>query len=105
MNSHAAIPPRVLLEAVTELVRVAGAVALRYFRTGLAVETKADGSPVTAADRAAETAALDGIARRFPAYAALGAELGASCSWARRWLFAHIDRGRMFLLGTSLCAH
>ena len=34
----------------------AGQVALRYFDTGVAVETKADQSPVTIADRSAEEA-------------------------------------------------
>lgn len=52
---------RVLLEAVTEAARVAGAVALGYYRRGVGVETKGDDSPVTIADREAEQAAHDWI--------------------------------------------
>ena len=49
------ISPTLLLEATQEAGRIAGAVALRHFRTELDVETKADGSPVTIADREAES--------------------------------------------------
>ena len=43
-----------LLQAVEEVARLTGQVALRHYRTGVSVETKGDGSPVTIADRAAE---------------------------------------------------
>ena len=49
-----------------ELARLTGTVALRYYRSRLTVETKADGSPVTEADRAAETAARAWVRSRFP---------------------------------------
>src|SRR6185436_160818 len=55
-----------LLEPVSEVARLAGAVALESFGARLAIESKADGSPVTAADRAAERAAREWIERRFP---------------------------------------
>ena len=42
-----------LMQAVTDVARIAGTVALGHFRTRLDVETKGDGSPVTMADRAA----------------------------------------------------
>ena len=42
-----------------ELARLTGDIALRHYRSRLVVETKADGSPVTVADRAAEAAARD----------------------------------------------
>ena len=47
-----------LLEAVTELARLAGDTALAHFRGGVAVELKGDGSPVTIADRASERMAV-----------------------------------------------
>ena len=65
-----------LLEAVTDVARVAGAIALESFGKGIAVETKQDGSPVTAADRAAEVAAREWITARFPEDAILGEEFG-----------------------------
>ena len=56
-----------LLEAVTDVARAAGAVALRHFKSTLTVERKSDGSPVTIADRGAEHCARDWIRVRFPA--------------------------------------
>jgi len=59
-----------LLHGVAELARLAGDVALGYFdrarRSELPVSYKADGSPVTAADRGAEAAAREWIERPFP---------------------------------------
>src|SRR5437660_12430267 len=66
-----------LLEAVQELARRTGGVALRHFRSALAVEAKTDGSPVTIADRSAEQAARWWITRRFPEDGILGEEFGA----------------------------
>ena len=65
-----------LLEAVAEVARVAGDTALRHFRAGIPVETKRDGTPVTAADRAAEQAAREWLRERFPEDGILGEELG-----------------------------
>lgn len=65
-----------LLEAVTELARLAGETALAHFRDSLMVELKGDGSPVTDADRSAERAARDWISRRFPDDGILGEEYG-----------------------------
>ena len=68
--------PSVLLEAVTDVARIAGDVALRFFKSSLAVDTKGDGSPVTIADRTAEHEAREWIAARFPGDAVLGEEFG-----------------------------
>ena len=96
-----------LLEAVGELARVAGDVAQRHFaasrRARLNVETKADGSPVTIADREAEQAARDWIARRFPDDGVLGEELGESRPGARRrWILDPIDGTKSFVRGVPL---
>ena len=53
---------RALLPAVLE----AGAVEMRHYGEGVAVETKADASPVTAADREAEAVLLTALARIAP---------------------------------------
>jgi 3'-phosphoadenosine 5'-phosphosulfate (PAPS) 3'-phosphatase len=58
--------PSTLLAAAEELARLTGGVALSHYRSALAVEQKADGSPVTAADRAAEQAAREWVRSRFP---------------------------------------
>lgn len=91
------------LEPVAEAARIAGEVALRHFRTGLAVEQKSDGSPVTAADREAERAVREWIERRFPGDAVLGEEYGATGEeTARRWLVDPIDGTKSFVAGVPL---
>jgi histidinol phosphatase-like enzyme (inositol monophosphatase family) len=100
--------PALLLHAAADVARVAGDVALRHFRAGpaggaIAVETKGDGSPVTAADRAAERAARDWLAERFPADGVLGEEFGASRPGAaRRWVLDPIDGTKTFVRGVPL---
>ncbi|MDE3153246.1 MAG: histidinol-phosphatase [Gemmatimonadota bacterium] len=95
--------PRTLLEPVAELARLAGAVALRHFRTTLVAETKADGSPVTIADREAERVARDWIARRFPDDGVLGEEFGVERADApRRWIIDPIDGTKSFIRGVPL---
>ncbi|ABD89773.1 3'(2'),5'-bisphosphate nucleotidase CysQ family protein [Rhodopseudomonas palustris] len=55
-----------LLAGLTELVLRAGAAILAVDRGHLAVEGKSDGSPVTAADLAADRIIADGLARLCP---------------------------------------
>ena len=86
-----------------EAASTAGATALRRFRAALAVETKADGSPVTAADREAERAARAVIERRFPEDGILGEEQGlVRPDAARRWLVDPIDGTKSFVRGVPL---
>ena len=53
---------RALLPSVLE----AGAIEMRYYRSGVAIERKADASPVTAADREAEVVLLAALAHIAP---------------------------------------
>ena len=92
-----------LMEAALAAAQAAGAVALRHWRSGLAVERKADGSPVTAADREAEHAARDWISARFPSDGILGEELGVLRPEApRRWVLDPIDGTITFVRGVPL---
>jgi len=92
-----------LLEAAAELARLTGDIALAHYRSALAVETKADGSPVTGADRAAETAAREWVRRRFPADGILGEEFGEERPGAaRRWVIDPIDGTKSFVRGVPL---
>ncbi len=92
-----------LLEAAQELARRTGGVALRHFRSALTVESKTDGSPVTIADRAAEQAAREWIAQRFPDDGIVGEEFGVHLPSAkRRWLIDPIDGTKTFVRGVPL---
>lgn len=92
-----------LLEASQEVVRRTGAIALRHFRSKLAIESKMDGSPVTIADRSAEEAAREWIMRRFPNDGILGEEFGAHLPAApRQWLIDPIDGTKTFVRGVPL---
>jgi len=92
-----------LLEAVTDVAREAGRTALASFRAGLSVEWKADGSPVTAADRSAEAVARAWIGARFREDGIVGEEEGAFNEPAeRRWFIDPIDGTNAFIQGVPL---
>ena len=93
-----------LLQAVSELARLAGDAAHQLFRRrDVEVETKGDGSPVTIADRRAETLAREWIARRFPRDGVLGEEMGLERPDAqRRWIIDPIDGTKAFIRGVPL---
>jgi 3'(2'), 5'-bisphosphate nucleotidase len=55
-----------LVRALLPSVLEAGAIEMRYYRSGVAIERKADASPVTAADREAEAVLLAALAQIAP---------------------------------------
>lgn len=86
-----------------ELARLTGDIAMRHYHSRLDVETKADGSPVTIADRAAETAAREWVNRFFPEDGLLGEEFGIERPNARRrWIIDPIDGTKSFVRGAPL---
>jgi histidinol phosphatase-like enzyme (inositol monophosphatase family) len=94
---------KLLLEAVQEAARVAGNIAARHFGARLTVDTKEDGSPVTAADREAERAVREWIEHRFPRDGILGEEFGlVRGDSPRRWVLDPIDGTRTFVRGVPL---
>ena len=95
--------PEARIDPVSELARVTGRIALQHYRSRLVIETKADGSPVTVADRAAETAAREWVRRYFPDDGVLGEEFGEERSHAtRRWIIDPIDGTKSFVRGVPL---
>ncbi len=80
----------------------AGEIARRYFRQRVTVETKADASPVSQADREIESALRALLAAEVPDHAILGEEEGGDIQaalqgWA--WVIDPIDGTRAFLAG------
>src|SRR5712675_351444 len=63
-----------LMEPLTDLVIRAGAAILAVNRAGMQIDGKADGSPVTEADLAADRIIGDGLARLVPGVPALSEE-------------------------------
>lgn len=95
--------PGILLEATEALARHAAAVAMRWYRRDVTVDTKGDGSPVTIADREAEQAARAWLAQRFPADGVMGEEFGVVRPEApRRWIIDPIDGTKAFVRGVPL---
>ena len=82
---------------MVEAARAGGATALAHYRRGVSVSLKADRSPVTEADRAAEAAILEVLRARCPDHGALGEELGESGPCARRFIVDPIDGTRNFV--------
>jgi histidinol phosphatase-like enzyme (inositol monophosphatase family) len=83
------------------MARAAGELTLGHFRRGgLMVERKADGTPVTDADRAAERLLRDELARRHPDDAVCGEEEPETPGRStRRWIIDPIDGTKAFVRG------
>ncbi|WP_438480648.1 histidinol-phosphatase [Oleiharenicola lentus] len=89
---------------IQELARESAAVILpHYGRPELAVEIKADDSPVTVADRGAEQRMRELINAKFPAHGIIGEEFGserADAEWT--WVLDPIDGTKSFISGVPL---
>lgn len=85
------------------LADAAGAAIRPYFRAAFALERKADASPVTAADRAAEAAMRALLESHAPADGIVGEEYGAEREDAARvWVLDPIDGTRSFVAGRPI---
>jgi histidinol-phosphatase len=92
------------LELAFRLADAADAISLPRFRTGIAVETKPDLTPVTEADRAVEAEIRRILAVERLGDAVLGEEEGAIGSSARRWVVDPIDGTRNYSRGIPVWA-
>ena len=91
------------LRVAHSLADAAAAHSLRLFRTPLEIIAKADESPVTQADRAAESAMRDILAAERPAEGIFGEEHGRERLDAERiWVLDPIDGTRSFITGSPL---
>ena len=92
------------LELALTLADAADAISSPGFRSGLAIETKADLTPVTEADRAVEAELRRILADERPEDAVLGEEGGAEGAAARRWIVDPIDGTRNYARGIPVWA-
>jgi histidinol-phosphatase len=84
MSSH--------LDVALELADIADAITLARFRApDLRIDTKADHTPVTDADRATEQALRDALQRLRPEQAIVGEEFGGDGQADWRWILDPID--------------
>jgi 3'(2'), 5'-bisphosphate nucleotidase len=91
-----------LLPAIVTLAERAGALILEHYRDGVAVRAKADASPVTVADEAAEALILEGLAEITPEIPVVAEETVAAghvpeLGDGRFWLVDPLDGTKEFL--------
>ena len=93
--------PRALALA-NRLADVARKIARGYFRGPIAVEQKADRTPVTAADREIETEMRRMIRDEFPTHGIQGEEFAAEAGTEYTWVLDPIDGTKSFISGFPL---
>ena len=85
------------------LASASGDIIMRYFRRDFTVETKADDSPVTIADREAEAVMREMIMKEYPEHGIIGEEFGNHNQEAEyQWVLDPIDGTKSFVSGTFL---
>jgi len=95
-----------LMHEVVKLAQLAGAAILPFWRAEVAVITKADDSPVTAADLAAHQVIADGLLALAPQIPVLSEEdcnipLAERQGWRRWWLVDPLDGTKEFIAGSE----
>jgi 3'(2'), 5'-bisphosphate nucleotidase len=98
--------PHPLLAPVIKLARLAGEVILPYWRANVTVTSKADDSPVTAADLAAHHLLVEGLQALAPDIHVLSEEdadipLSERATWERWWLVDPLDGTKEFISGSE----
>ncbi len=95
-----------LLAFAHRLADAAGTAIMPFYRTGLAVENKGSAEhfdPVTAADRAAETAMRELIARNYPDHGVIGEEFVTERAEAEFvWVLDPVDGTKSLIAGVPL---
>lgn len=100
MNENLTDTYLALAERLADAVRP---VSMRHFRSGLGIESKTDDSPVTIADREAETVMLQILEATVPEHGIVGEEHGSKNPDAEFvWVLDPIDGTQAFATGKPL---
>lgn len=92
-----------LLEFAQDAAWQAGRVTLGYFQSGITAERKADNTPVTVADKAAEQKLRELIGRYWPDHNIVGEEFGNTHTGSRyTWIIDPIDGTKSFMSGVPI---
>jgi histidinol phosphatase-like enzyme (inositol monophosphatase family) len=87
-----------LLSIARQAAAIAGEVIMPLYESALAVELKADHTPVTVADRRAEEQIRGFLERECPGHGIVGEELGEKAGDGRyRWVLDPIDGTKSFI--------
>ncbi len=98
-----AVSQEACVALIHRLADISGEIALQHFRKPLAIDAKADASPVTIADRDAETAMRTMIRKAFPDHGIIGEEHGREqADAAYLWILDPIDGTQSFINGAPL---
>jgi len=92
-----------MLAVAGEAAYLGGKRAMAYYDTGVAVEHKSDDTPVTRADREAETVIREHLLRYFPTHQIVGEEHGKTVGSEKfQWYVDPIDGTKSFIHGVPL---
>jgi len=92
-----------LHRAALDIARKGGGHTLKYFKQPLNVERKSDDSPVTIADREAESIMREAIEKQFPEHGIIGEEYGRTNDQSSvQWILDPIDGTKSFIHGIPL---
>ncbi|MBX3456531.1 histidinol-phosphatase [Ferrovibrio sp.] len=95
--------PDDLIRFASHLADLAGEAIRPHYRKRIDIERKADASPVTVADRAAEAAMRQAIAASYPDHGIFGEEYGherPDAPW--QWILDPIDGTKSFVTGLPI---
>jgi len=82
------------------LANISGKIIRNYFRADINIESKADDSPVTIADRKAEEVMREEIMKTYPEHGIIGEEFGNCNESAEyKWTLDPIDGTKSFICG------
>jgi histidinol phosphatase-like enzyme (inositol monophosphatase family) len=82
------------------LAEISGKIIKSYFRSNITIDTKADLSPVTIADKKAEELMRNTIIKNFPEHGIIGEEFGSHNENAEyQWILDPIDGTKSFICG------